>query len=161
MQAVSSSAVRSWKMSLWQTVASLQFLRRCTLMRYTYFHSCLLKEVKLEKNLSIAIFHIYSCFVVLRGGGVRTGRISLTKQFPYKCFNICLVFLSFFHLQTESFLEGCDFPPAECTGQLSANKFMSNLKTKSGIALTWNYKLNTAFMEVIVGKSYQKGSIQA
>lgn len=95
VQAVSSSAVRSWKMSLWQTVASLQFLRRCTLMRYTYFHSCLLKEVKLEKNLSIAIFHIYSCFVVLRGGGVRTGRISLTKQFPYKCFNICLVFLSF------------------------------------------------------------------
>lgn len=152
MQAVSSSAVRSWKMSLWQTVASLQFLRRCTLMRYTYFHSCLLKEVKLEKNLSIAIFHIYSCFVVLRA--VRTGRISLTKQFPYKCFNICLVFLSFFHLHTESFLEGCDFPPAECTGQLSANEFMSNLKTKSGIALTWNYKLNT------VGKSYQKGSIQ-
>lgn len=96
VQAVSSSAVRSWKMSLWQTVASLQFLRRCTLIRYTYFHSCLLKEVKSEKNLSIAIFHIYSCFVVLRGGGVRTGRISLTKQFPYKCFNICLVFLSFF-----------------------------------------------------------------
>lgn len=117
VQAVSSSAVRSWKMSLWQTVASLQFLRRCTLIRYTYFHSCLflISQVKSEKNLSIAIFHIYSCFVVLRGGGVRTGRISLTKQFPYKCFNICLVFLSFFHLHTESFLEGCDFPPAECT----------------------------------------------
>lgn len=114
VQAVSSSAGRSWKMSLWQTVASLQFLRRCTLMRYTYFHSCLYKEVKSEKSFHCYFSHIF-LFCCVEGGGIKTGRISLTKQFPYKCFNICLVFLSFLHLHTESFLEGCDFPPAECT----------------------------------------------